>query len=123
MAFSSAAGFSALRHRDFALYLTASFLATVALAMQAVALGWQIYELTGSAFQLGLVGLMEFLPPFCLALVSGQIADRHDRRRILAMGLLAEVAAALALVLMVLFDRLSVVGILAVAFAFGVVRA
>jgi MFS family permease len=123
MAFSSVAGFSALRHRDFALYLTASFLATVALAMQAVALGWQIYDLTGSAFQLGLVGLMEFLPPFCLALVSGQIADRYDRRRIVALGLLAEVAAALALVLMVLFDRLSVVGILAVAFAFGVVRA
>jgi MFS family permease len=123
MARSGAAGFAALRHRDFALYLGSSFLATVALAMQAVALGWQIYDLTGSPFQLGLVGLMEFLPPFVLALVTGQIADRYDRRRILALGLLAEAAAALALVLMILTNRVSVVGILAVAFAFGVVRA
>src|ERR1700756_2205131 len=123
MNLASAAGLAPLRHRDFSRYLAASFLATVALAMQAVALGWQIYDLTGSPFKLGLVGLMEFLPPFCLALVTGQIADRYDRRRILAFGLLAEAAAALALVLMILTDRVSVVAILAVAFAFGVVRA
>jgi MFS family permease len=123
MNLASAAGLAPLRHRDFARYLAASFLATVALAMQAVALGWQIYDLTGSPFKLGLVGLMEFLPPFCLALVTGQIADRFDRRRILALGLLAEAGAALALVAMILTDRVSVLGILAVAFAFGVVRA
>ena len=74
MAIASAAGFAALRNRDFAFYLSASFLATTALAMQSVALGWQIYYLTGKPFDLGLVGLMEFLPAFCLTLVSGQIA-------------------------------------------------
>ncbi len=123
MRLASAAGAAALGHRDFRCYLAASFLATVALAMQSVALGWQIYDLTGSPFKLGLVGLMEFLPSFCLALVTGQIADRFDRRSIMALGLLAEVAAALALVLMILLGALSVPGILAVAFAFGVVRA
>jgi MFS family permease len=123
MSLASAAGLAAIRNRDFLRYLTASFLATVALAMQAVALGWQIYDLTGSPFKLGLVGLMEFLPPFCLALVTGQIADRFDRRRILAVGLLAEVGAALALVAMILTDRVSVLGILAVAFTFGLARA
>jgi len=81
-------GFAALRNRDFAFYLSASFLATTALAMQSVALGWQIYYLTGKPFDLGLVGLMEFLPAFCLALVSGQIADRFDRRSVLFLGLL-----------------------------------
>ena len=123
MRLASAAGLAALRHRDFSRYLAASFLATVALAMQSVALGWQIYDLTGSPFDLGLVGLMEFLPPFCLALVTGHIADRFDRRLILALGLFAELAAALAMVLMVVLDSVSVFGILAVAFAFGVVRA
>jgi MFS family permease len=123
MAFASAAGLQALRNRDFAFYLSASFLATLALAMQSVALGWQIYYLTGSPFDLGLVGLAEFLPPFCLALVSGQIADRIDRRLVLFVGLLAEAAAAFSLVVMVLLDRVSVVGILSVAFAFGLVRA
>ena len=100
--------------------LAANFLATMALAMQAVALGWQIYDLTGSPFKLGLVGLMEFLPPFCLALVTGHIADRFDRRRIVALGLLAEAVAALSLVLMILLHRVSVFGILSVAFAFGI---
>jgi MFS family permease len=123
MGFAAAAGVSALRNRDFSRYLSANFLATMALAMQAVALGWQIYDLTGSPFKLGLVGLMEFLPPFCLALVTGHIADRFDRRRIVALGLLAEAVAALSLVLMILLHRVSVFGILAVAFAFGVVRA
>ena len=123
MAIASAAGFAALRNRDFAFYLSASFLATVALAMQSVALGWQIYYLTGRPFDLGLVGLMEFLPAFCLALVSGQIADRFDRRLVLFLAILAEAVAASAMVAMVALDRVSVGGILSVAFAFGVVRA
>ena len=123
MGFAAAAGIAALRNRDFNCFLAANFLATMALAMQAVALGWQIYDLTGSPFELGLVGLMEFLPPFCLALVTGHIADRFDRRRIVALGLLAEAVAALSLVLMILLHSVSVFGILSVAFAFGVVRA
>ena len=123
MGLTSAAGLAALRNRDFSRYLTSSFLATVALAMQGVALGWQIYDLTGSPFQLGLVGLMEFLPAFCLALVTGQIADRFDRRLIMVVGLTAELVAAVSLVGMILLDQVSVAGILGVAFAFGVVRA
>ncbi len=88
-----------------------------------MALGWQIYDLTGSPFKLGLVGLMEFLPAFCLALVTGHIADRFDRRRIIVVGLTAELVAAVTLVGMILLDQVSVAGILGVAFAFGVVRA
>ena len=122
MAIASAAGIAALRNRDFAFYLSASFLATIALAMQSVALGWQIYYLTGKPFDLGLVGLAEFLPAFVLALVSGQIADRVDRRAVLLTGLLAEAIAASSLIVMVLTDRMSVTGILSVAFAFGVAR-
>jgi MFS family permease len=120
---SSAAGLAALRNRDFACFLAANFLGTMALAMQAVSLGWQIYDLSGSPFQLGLVGLMEFLPPFCLALFTGHIADRFDRRRIVALGLLAETVAAVYLVATILLGRVSVFGILAVAFAFGLARA
>jgi MFS family permease len=123
MKLASAAGLAVLGERDFSAYLAASFLANVSLAMQGVALAWQMYDLTGSPFALGLIGLMEFLPPFCLALVTGHIADRFDRRIILLLGLLAEVVAALALVLMILLHQVSVTGLLSVAFAFGVVRA
>jgi MFS family permease len=57
--------------------------ATVALQMQAVALGWQIYGLTGRPLDLGLVGLAQFLPALVLFLLTGHVADRYDRRRVL----------------------------------------
>lgn len=53
--------------------------------MQAVAIGWLLYELTGSALDLGLVGLAQFLPMLVLTFVVGQVADRFDRRRIVAI--------------------------------------
>jgi MFS family permease len=53
--------------------------------MTAVAIGWQVYGLTGDVFDLGLVGLVEFLPQFLLTLVVGQVADLVDRRRIAAV--------------------------------------
>jgi MFS family permease len=53
--------------------------------MQAVAIGWQVYGLTGSAFALGLVGLAQFVPALLLAFVVGQVADRFDRRRIVQL--------------------------------------
>ena len=50
-------------------------LATLALHMQAVAVGWQLYSLTGSAFDLGLVGLVQFVPTIVLTLVVGHVAE------------------------------------------------
>src|SRR5919108_2514485 len=87
-----------LRHRDFALYVSANFLTTIALQIQATALAFQIYAITGDMFQLGLVGLAEFLPSALLALPAGHMADRIDRRRLILIGAGAELAAALALV-------------------------
>lgn len=76
-------GRAALASRDFGLYLAARFLAALAIQVQNVAVGWLIYDLTRSPFALGLVGLAEFLPAVALALVTGHVADRYDRRRIL----------------------------------------
>jgi len=52
-----------------------------------VAIGWQVYSLTHSALDLGLVGLLQFLPRVLLVLVTGSIADRYDRRRIVATSM------------------------------------
>ena len=49
-----------------------------------VALAWQVYDLTSSAWDLGLVGLCQFVPTFLLTLPAGQLADRADRRKLLA---------------------------------------
>ncbi len=66
--------------------------------MLMVAVGWQMYDLTGSAWDLGLVGLLQFLPALLLTLVAGHVADRHDRSRILALAMTAQVVVALVLV-------------------------
>lgn len=67
--------------------------------MLMVALGWQMYDLTGSAWDLGLVGLLQFLPALVFTLPAGQWIDRHHRGRILAGCLLVQVGVALVLAL------------------------
>lgn len=114
---------AALRHRDFALLLSGQFLWTSAMQIQAVALGWLIYDLTGSPFYLGLVGLLEFLPSLLLALATGYIADHFDRRRIVLVGVAAELACALALLHLAEGGGISVTAILVVALVFGIARA
>jgi len=73
---------SVMRHRPFALFWSARVMSSIAFQMMSVAIGWQIYSITHSAFALGLVGLSQFLPMFMLTLVVGHVADRYDRRTI-----------------------------------------
>ncbi|HEU4532407.1 MAG TPA: MFS transporter [Steroidobacteraceae bacterium] len=89
--------FGALRFPNFARFITSRFLATLAVQMQSVAVGWQVYALTGDALDLGLIGLAQFLPFVALVLPAGQVADRHDRRLILALCFAVEVGCGLLL--------------------------
>jgi len=72
----------------------------LAFQIQGVAVGWQIYALTRSTFELGMVGLAQFLPMMLLTLVTGHVADRHDRRLVSAVAMAAQgvVMAVLAVV-------------------------
>jgi len=79
------AGRAAFMYPDFVRYQIARFFVAVALEMQSVAIGWQVYEITRRPLDLGLVGLAQFLPGILLILVSGQAADRFDRRSLLAV--------------------------------------
>jgi len=72
-----------LASRNFSRYIGARFSTVLATEMQAVAVGWQVYELTRRPMSLGLVGLAQFLPSFALFLVVGQIIDRFPRKRVL----------------------------------------
>lgn len=72
--------------------------ATTGNQMLMVAVGWQMYDLTGSAWDLGLVGLYQFLPALLLSLVAGHVADRVHRARIVAACVLAQAVVALTLV-------------------------
>ncbi|MFT4192036.1 MAG: MFS transporter [Comamonas sp.] len=71
---------------------------TAASQMLMVAIGWQMYELTGSAWDLGLVGLYQFVPALALTLVAGHVADRLHRARIVACCLATDALVALVLV-------------------------
>ena len=91
--------------------------------MLGVAVAWQMYALTGSAFDLGLVGLMQFLPAAAFMLVAGQIADRYDRRRLLQIWQTVEGLAAAALAIGSVSGWVTKEFILAAVFVFGVGRA
>jgi MFS family permease len=87
-----------LREGDYRRYLLAGMVATVGRQMQGVAVGWELYERTGSATALGLVGLAQVVPVILLAIPAGHAADRYDRKRqlIAAHGLFALASAGLA---------------------------
>jgi MFS family permease len=74
------------RDRDFRFFISSRFLSTVAMQVQSVAIGWQIYDIERTPLSLGLVGLCEFIPMFLLTLPAGEIADRFDQRRVLAFA-------------------------------------
>jgi MFS family permease len=88
----------ALHHRDFALLWTSSLANGLALQMLVVAIGWQVYAIHQDPLDLGLVGLAEFLPLPILALPAGQLADRVQRRLVVAIGLAVQVGIAAMLV-------------------------
>jgi MFS family permease len=92
--------YRALREPGFRRYLTGNLVGTIGFQMQGVAVGWELYERTHSAFALGIVGLVQVVPIILLFLPVGHVVDRYDRRRVLiaALGGLALAAAGLAIV-------------------------
>ncbi len=83
--------YAALRYPDFRRFLLGHVLASMGFQMQTVAVGWYLYDRTGSALALGGVGLAQVVPIFALTLPAGHVSDRFDRRRVmvLSFGVLA----------------------------------
>jgi len=79
-----ARAFGVLRHGGLRFYLLARLFGTLAVQMQTVAVGWQVYEATHDPLDLGLIGLSQFLPFIVLILPAGHVADHYDRRRVVA---------------------------------------
>ncbi len=112
-----------LADRRFLQFLSSRVSSTIAYQMLSVAVGWQIYALTGSPFFLGLVGLAQFLPMFLLTLLVGQVADRYDRLSILRGCRFIEGAGALTLTVGSYSGWLGKEGILVVVLVLGAARA
>jgi MFS family permease len=112
-----------LRQPAYLRFLYVRVAASIALQVQAVAVGWQIYELTRSPFQLGLVGLVQFIPSIGLFLATGHAADRYDRRKIASAAQIVEAAAVAALAFANGTGRLTPALLLTMAFVVGTGRA
>ena len=105
------------------LYWIARTGAAMGFQILGVAVAWQMYALTGSAFDFGLIGLMQFFPAAAFMLVAGQIADRYDRRRLLQLCQAVEGLAAAAFAVGSVSGWVTKEFILAAVFVFGVGRA
>jgi len=88
---------AALRQRNFLFFVGSRIFSTMAMTLLQATIAWHVYQISGSAFQLGMVGLVRFLPALWLSLVGGAVADSHDRRRIVLITQLAPFACAAAL--------------------------
>src|SRR5512139_517680 len=112
-----------LQHRPFLFFLLSRSLSRFSSQIAAVAIGWQIYDLTGSAFDLGMVGLVQFLPTALLVFVAGHTADRFERKRVVQLCQVAEALTALFLAISTYAGWLDAVQIFIATFVLGIAGA
>jgi MFS family permease len=116
-------GWALFRHRPFVLYFWARTFSEFSYQIAAVAIGWQVYVLTGSAFALGLVGLAQFVPTAAFIFIAGHTADRFDRKRIVQVCQIVAGLAAAVLALGSFAGWLTVPEIFAAVAVFGATTA
>jgi MFS family permease len=116
-------GLAVLKNRDFTLYLGSRFCASIATQMVIMAVGWQVYHITGRVLDLGLIGLSQFLPFLCLVLFSGHVADQFDRRLIIILGHCSYALCALLLLHFAWLKITTTLPIFAVLAVLGITRA
>ena len=112
-----------LKHRSFLFFLLSRSFSRFATQIGAVAIGWQVYDLTGSAFDLGMIGLVQFLPTALLLFVAGHAADRYERKRVVQICEVVEGLTALFLACGAFAGWLTVTQIFIATFILGIVGA
>jgi MFS family permease len=93
---------------SFWIYLASRFCAATAMTLLRTAIAWHVFDLTRSAFYLGLVGLVQFVPAVSLTLIGGAVADAYDRRRIMRLAQLPLLLGGSLLAIATLRDAISV---------------
>ena len=114
---------SLFQHRAYIAFWCARTASSFGFQMLSVAVGWQIYAMTGRAFDLGLIGLVQFFPSVLLALPAGHLADQFDRRRIVLIGQIVEWIAIVLLAILTLLHAINELGILLLIFTISVAKA
>ena len=122
MSSSSPGAVSLFRYRAFVQFWFAKNASSFGFQMMSVAVGWQVYDITHRALDLGLIGLVQFVPSVLLALPAGHVADQFDRRRIVAACQAVEWLAIALLAIFSLSGHLTETGILALVFLVGIAK-
>ncbi|GAA0709314.1 MFS family permease [Dyella sp. SG562] len=120
---NSTSAASLRQHPAFVQFWFARIASGFGFQMLSVAVGWQIYEITGRALDLGLIGLVQFIPSVVLALPAGHVADQFERRRIVLLGQIVDLLAIAVLAALSLLHAAHEAGILALVFVIGVAKA
>ena len=114
---------NALHHPRYVRYLAAIGFASFAVQITSVSVGWQVYDLTRSALNLGFVGLAQFLPALLLVLVTGLVADKFNRRLIIVICLSLEVICGVGLLLFTWSGFAQIWPVFIILAGFGTARA
>ncbi len=113
-------GLSALRHRDFALLFSGTIVSHSGDLLQSMAQSWLVFQLTGSAAKLGLVGFCQLLPRLVLGAVGGVVVDRVDRRRLLLVTQAAAMLQSILFWFLVVTHRITFGEIIGLTFVLGI---
>jgi MFS family permease len=113
----------AFQHRAFRDYWVARFFATFAVQILSVAVAWQVYDLTRDPLDLGLIGLVQFLPLLLLVLVTGTVSDRYGHRLVMSCSIALEVVCAALILLVALLGLGSTLPIFVALTLLGIARA
>jgi len=100
--FAGSPGLQPLQHTEFRHFIIARFFLIMALRMLGTVAAYQLFQITRDSFSIGLAGLAEFLPVFCLALYAGHVIDRSDKRTLLLRSVLIYAICAAAMVIITL---------------------
>ncbi|MDO1584007.1 MFS transporter [Rhizobium oryzicola] len=115
--------FAAFRHSSYTRFFFSRFLAAFAIQIVSVSVGWQMYDETKNTLYLGLIGLFQFLPSLLLILVTGSVADRYNRRAIVAACLFVGGLCTAALLALTVTHQFAPWLVFAILIVFGIERA
>ncbi|KMV70882.1 MFS transporter [bacteria symbiont BFo2 of Frankliniella occidentalis] len=120
---SAASQPSPFSHRGFRHYLIAQTCSSLSFQIVSLAVSWQIYAITHSAFMLGMIGLMQFLPSVLLALPAGHLADQYNRKTLIVTGQVVECIAVVGLIALPLMSWLYTSALLGLVALFSIAKA
>ena len=115
--------FAAFRHSAFKRFFWARFLSASGLQIISVAVGWQMWKVTGNAWLLGLIGLVQFLPALLLVLVTGLTADKWGRRRVMGCAIVLMMVCAIGILSLAITNNFNPILVLSFLALLGIARA